>query len=96
MILREEHDNFFHHYAMTDISDGARLSDTLNVILLELPKLPKIDSSTDIESLPNITKWCKFLKEADNPKKQDLINALAASEEGIMSAENTLNKISKP
>lgn len=89
-----EHADFFHHYTMTDTRDGAMLSGTLNVIFLELPKLPAIDTETDMRDLPSIAKWCKFLRDADNPDEQEVISALTASEEGIMDAENTLNKIS--
>ena len=60
-----------HRYTLTDINDGARLSDTINVIFLELPKLPPINDKTDIEALPSAIKWGKFLQEADNPNKQN-------------------------
>lgn len=42
-VVDKSHDDFFHHYTMTDIKDGSKLADRLNVIFLELPKLPKID-----------------------------------------------------
>ena len=92
--LDETHGNFFHHYTMTDPNDGARLADTLNIILLELPKLPPVKDKAGVENLPSIAKWCKFLKEADNPAEKDLIDMLTASEEGIMDAETTLGNIS--
>ncbi len=38
-------------------------------------------------------KWGKFLQEADNPEKQDLIDKLARSEKGIMSAQAVLSAI---
>ena len=37
-----------HHYQMADLGDGARLSGRLNVIFMELPKLPKVVSSDDV------------------------------------------------
>ena len=83
-----------HHYQMADLGDGARLSGRLNVIFMELPKLPKVVSSDDIKNLPSLLKWCKFLKEADNPGSQDLIRAIAESEDGIMKASDTLKNIS--
>ena len=94
-IFDKSHDDFFHHYTMTDIKDGSKLADRLNVIFLELPKLPPIDDKTNLKNLPSITKWCKFLKEADNPKQGDLIDTLAKAEEGIMNATKTLNNISE-
>ncbi|MBR1404968.1 MAG: hypothetical protein IJ558_12425, partial [Treponema sp.] len=56
-------------------------------------KIPKTEGIEDVKTLPSVIKWCKFLKEADNLEKQDFIASLAKSEEGIMSAENTLTKI---
>ena len=82
-----------HHYTMCDRSDGAKLTERLNVIFMELPKIPKTERIEDVKTLPAVIKWCKFLEEADNPAKQDFIASLAKSEEGIMSAENTLTKI---
>ena len=46
------------------------------------------------DSLDNLPKWCKFLKEADNPGSQDLIRAIVESEDGIMKASDTLKNIS--
>ena len=82
-----------HHYIMCDKTDGAKLTERLNVIFMELPKIPKTEGIEDVKTLPAVIKWCKFLEEADNPAKQDFIASLAKSEEGIMSAENTLTKI---
>ena len=86
-------DEPIHHYIMCDRSDGAKLTERLNVIFMELPKIPKTEGIEDVKTLPAVIKWCKFLEEADNPAKQDFIASLAKSEEGIMSAENTLTKI---
>ncbi|MBR1403703.1 MAG: Rpn family recombination-promoting nuclease/putative transposase [Treponema sp.] len=82
-----------HHYIMCDRKDGAKLTERLNVIFMELPKIPKTEEITDANNLPPVIKWCKFLEEADNPSKQDFISNLAQTEEGMMAAENTLTKI---
>ena len=84
-----------HRYTLTDINDGSKLSDTINVIFLELPKLPLIDDKTDIKTLPSVIKWGTFFKEADNPKRQKLIGELVKTDGGIMCAEKTLDKISE-
>ena len=86
-------DEPIHHYIMCDRKDCAKLTERLNVIFMELPKIPKTERIEDVKTLPPVIKWCKFLEEADNPTKQDFIASLAKSEEGIMSAENTLTKI---
>ena len=83
-----------HHYSLTDTHDGARLPGIINVIFMELPKLPPVDSKTDIEALPSAIKWGKFLQEADNPESRDLIDSIAKSEEGIMKAEVMLDALS--
>ena len=82
-----------HHYTMTDSRDSSTLSGILNVIFMELPKLPPVDDGTDIDSLSSAVKWGKFIQEADNPEKQDLIDRLARSEKGIMSAQAVLSAI---
>ncbi len=83
-----------HHYTLTDTNDGAKLPGIINVIFMELPKLPPVDCKTDIEALPSAIKWGKFLQEADNPKKKSIIDRIAKSEEGIMKAEVMLNALS--
>ena len=88
-------DNPIHHYTMVDTADGSKLPGILNVIFMELPKAAKFRQNEDIKTLPSAVKWCKFLKEADAPENQDLINELARSEEGIMEAAKTLSKISQ-
>ena len=83
-----------HHYSLTDTNDGAKLPGIINVIFMELPKLPPINDKTNIEALPSAIKWGKFLQEADNPKKKNIIDRIAKSEEGIMKAEVMLNALS--
>jgi len=57
--------NPVHHYIMCDRKDGAKLNERLNVIFMELPKLPEIKRAEEAKNLPAVIKWCKFLKEAD-------------------------------
>ncbi len=38
--------------------------------------------------------WALFLKDADNPKKNDLINKLKVKEAGLMNASKSLSNIS--
>ena len=90
----KSNENPTHHYVMCDLKDNAKLSDRLNIIFLELPKLPEIKTPEEAKNLPTLLKWCKFLQEADNPDRQDLIDELVKNEEGIMSAEATLKGIS--
>ena len=94
-IYDETNEEPLHRFTLTDTKDGARLSNTINVIFLELPKLPPVDDNTDIKNLPSVIKWGKFIQEADNPDMQDLIGQLIKSDGGIMCAEKTLDKISE-
>ena len=93
-IYDDSNDNPIHQYTMIDKKDGAKLAGILNVIFMELPKIPEINNSEDVKNLPTLVKWCKFLQIADDREKQDLIDALIKSEEGIMKAESTLKGIS--
>ena len=58
-------DEPIHHYIMCDRKDGAKLTERLNVIFMELPKIPKTERIEDVKTLPPVIKWCKFLEEAD-------------------------------
>ena len=90
----KENSEPFHYYAMTDSYTGAKLSDTLNVIFIELPKVPPLEENAGIYADKNLTsliKWCKFFKDADtsDPKKEALLDELVKDEEGIMGAKRT-------
>src|SRR5574344_1464577 len=76
---------------------GRPLSNTMNIIFIELPKIRKmLRKHEDIapENLPKVIKWCIFLCEAGNPQMQDYIDKLIRTEDGIMQAHTVLNKIS--
>jgi predicted transposase/invertase (TIGR01784 family) len=80
------------HYHMQK-NNVHMLSGIQTVIFLELPK---IDALGDVppESLNSEQKWCKFLLDADNPRKQDYVKKLTTDEGGIMEAKKTLDRIS--
>ena len=48
--------------------DGRELSNALNVIFIELPKVKDLEEN--IEKNTALEKWAIFLKEADNEKKK--------------------------
>ncbi|MBR4374049.1 MAG: Rpn family recombination-promoting nuclease/putative transposase [Treponema sp.] len=72
--------------------DGLELSNTLNIIFIELPKITKFEKS--IETNSKLENWALFLKEADNPKKQEFIQNLTSKEDGLMNAQKSLSRIS--
>ena len=78
-------------YAMRT-KDGRELSNSLNVIFIELPKALGLEDSIDTNS--SLENWAIFLKEADNPKKQDVIEKLTKKEVGLMQAQKSLSSIS--
>ena len=78
-------------YAMRT-ADNRELSDTLNIIFIELPKVTKLENS--IEKNTALENWAIFLKEADNPKKKGIIQKLTEQEAGLMNAKQSLSSIS--
>ena len=78
-------------YAMRT-KDGRELSNSLNVIFIELPKALGLEDS--IETNSSLENWAIFLKEADNPKKKDIIEKLTKKEVGLMQAQKSLSSIS--
>uniref|UniRef100_UPI00168BB071 PD-(D/E)XK nuclease family transposase n=1 Tax=Treponema zioleckii TaxID=331680 RepID=UPI00168BB071 len=78
-------------YAMRTES-GRELSNTLNIIFIELPKAKVFEAS--LETNTALENWAIFLKEADNPQKQDLIQKLTNKEAGLMNAQKSLSNIS--
>lgn len=78
-------------YAMRT-KDGRELSNSLNIIFLELPKVKSLEKSIDSNS--KLENWAIFLKDADNPKKKDIIDKLTSKEAGLMQAQKSLSSIS--
>ena len=78
-------------YAMRT-ADNRELSNTLNIIFIELPKVTKLENS--IEKNTALENWAIFLKEADNPKKTGIIQKLTEQEAGLMNAKQSLSSIS--
>jgi len=76
--------------------DSRRLTDRMNIIFVELPKMVSSDETDiDLEKLTPAQKWGKFLLYADKEDKQDLVRKLCKESGGIMDAHVTLAKISK-
>ena len=78
-------------YAMRT-ADNRKLSDTLNIIFIELPKVIKLENN--IEKNTALENWAIFFKEADNPKKIRIIQKLTEKETGLMNAKQSLSSIS--
>ena len=78
-------------YAMRT-KDGRELSNSLNIIFIELPKAIGLEKSVETNSA--LENWAIFLKDADNPRKADIINKLTNKQEGLMQAQKSLSAIS--
>lgn len=78
-------------YAMRT-KDGRELSNSLNIVFIELPKTRGLEKT--LETNTPLENWAIFLKEADNPKRQDIINRLTSKEAGLMQAQKSLSSIS--
>lgn len=95
-VFDKDNPDGINHYRMCS-KNGGRLTDSLNVIFIELTKILKQieNSNIPIEKLTSVQRWVKFFMEADNPEKQTDIKQLCKFEEGIMKAEKVLSKISQ-
>ena len=78
-------------YAMRT-KDGKDLANALNIIFVELPKAKGLEDS--VETNTALENWAIFLKEADDPKKADVIRKLTDKEAGLMNAQKSLSSIS--
>ena len=83
--------NAINRYAMRT-KDGLELSNTLNIVFIELPKITKLEKSIDTNT--KLENWALFLKDADNPRKQNFIQHLTNKEDGLMNAQKSLSRIS--
>jgi len=75
----------FAWYTMRSDS-GHNLGDRLNVIVLDLVKIKDYAGKAP-EELTDREKWAMYFAYAGDAKKQDYINEIVQSEEGIMAAE---------
>lgn len=71
---------------------GKELSNALNIVFIELPKVAGLEKSVETNTL--LENWALFLKEVDNPQKNDVIQKLTKKEAGIMQAQQSLSNIS--
>ena len=78
-------------YAMR-AKDGRELSNSLNIIFIELPKAKGLEKT--LETNTALENWAIFFKDADNPRKQGLISRLTDKEAGLMQAKESLSAIS--
>ena len=80
------------HYVMRN-KEGRTVSNTLNIILMELPKIRHLDD--DISRLTKAQMWGKFFLNANKPKKAEYVQQLIQANGGIIMAFTVLKNISQ-
>ena len=88
----EEEKDCFNHYLLRN-EHGRSISETINVIFLELPKVALLKD--DIKTLTAVEMWGKFFLYANKPEKQDFVEELAKANRGIRMAVRVLKNISQ-
>jgi len=91
-IFDKEEKNCFNHYLFRN-EHGRTISQTLNIIFLELPKVEKLEDN--IQTLTAIEMWGKFFLYANKPEKQTFVEELAKENRGIQMAVRVLQNISQ-
>lgn len=87
----------FHYKLSTE--DGLTINEQQNIIVIELPKICKLveelqNKTKTIQNLTTIQKWCIFILYASTSELDSIIQEIAQSDQGIMSAFTALKEIS--
>jgi predicted transposase/invertase (TIGR01784 family) len=87
-------------YMFLEETEHDRLSDVLEVIFYEMPKLEEkarafIQGREDLKNLPGEQKWCMFFRYRGEEKMKSLVTELCRQEEGIMRAERVLGRMNR-
>ena len=91
-IFDKDAEDCLNHYVLRT-ENGHSISETMNVIFLELPKVEKLED--DVNSLTVVQMWGKFFLYGSVPEKQDFVKALAAKNRGIEMAVTVLKNVSQ-
>ena len=88
----KESKDCINHYVLRN-KDGRTISDTLNVIFMELPKIEKLDD--DVSKLTKAQMWGKFFLYASKADKADYVRKLTEINGGIKMAFTVLKNVSQ-
>ena len=88
----KENKECINHYVLRN-KDGRSISDTLNVIFMELPKIEKLDD--DVSKLTKAQLWGKFFLYASKADKADYVRKLTEINGGIKMAFTVLKNVSQ-
>ena len=88
----KDNTNCVNHYVLKN-DDGGTISETLNVIFIELPKIEKLEDN--ISKLTKAQMWGKFFLYAPKEEKADFVQELVKANGGITMAFTVLKNISQ-
>ena len=99
-ILFPDSNKLSHRYQYLEETEHTRLTDAVEIIFYELPKIEKrikeaVKSKDKTKSLLEEEKWCIFLRYRHEERAADLITKLCREDKGIMHAEKTLTRVSR-
>ena len=99
-ILFPDSNKLSHRYQYLEETEHTRLTDAVEIIFYELPKIEKriqeaVKSKDKTKSLLEEEKWCIFLRYRHEERAADLITRLCREDKGIMHAEKTLTRVSR-
>ncbi|GHU71705.1 hypothetical protein FACS189450_08180 [Spirochaetia bacterium] len=99
-VLFPDSDKVPRHYFAMEEDEHDKLSQNLEIILYEMPKLEQavkayFEGKSDLKNLSKEQKWCIFFRYKNNKKMEPLIQELCKQEEGIMRADRLLARISR-
>jgi predicted transposase/invertase (TIGR01784 family) len=87
-------------YAFLEKTEHDQLSDLVEVIFYEIPKLEKkltswLNGESGPESLSKEERWCVYFRCRKDEEKRPVVEELCRIEGGIMKAENALKRLSR-
>ena len=87
-------------YSLMEEEEHEKLNDLIEIILYEMPKLEEkaqeyFSGGGGTKNLSEEEKWCIYIRYRREERAARLIEKLCGEEEGIMRAENVLQKISR-
>ena len=87
-------------YFYQEETEHERLSETTEIIFYELPRLERridefLSGRVELEALTAEEKWCMYMRYRHEERAGVLIEQLCCKEEGIMSAEQAVKRVSR-
>ena len=95
-----QYDKLPRRYQYLEEIEHTRLTDAVEIIFYELPKLEQrvqevLKEKIEIQSLREDEKWCIFMRYHHEERTAEIMEKLCQEEAGIMHAEKTVNRVSR-